>query len=1012
MARRVSSPVLVGRERERLAFQVALDDCLANQPALLVLGGEAGIGKSRLLATFAGDVRDAGGLAAIGAAPPITEEGPLPFAPLTQVLRTLVRSIDAREIATLPESSRSALAALLPELGPQSDLRDDRDRLGQARLVDAVMGTVERAASAARPVLLGFDDFQWADASTRMVVGHLFRNLSEGPVLGVVTYRSDAATTSLLELLAELDRTAGVERLEVGALSQPEVEQQVAAILGDEASAPVVRAIVERSDGNPFFVEELAAHASRGPDRAFEPPPSVRAMVAVRLARLAPEAREVASLTAVAGEPVPSALPGLALRLPDDAARRATRDAVAANLLEVLEAGGDDSLAVRHVLVRDAIVATLAAADRRRLHASIASALRSRPELAGRSEVERTARLSGHLVGSGDRVAALEGLRMAADAAERARAFTEADAMWTKAVEVADTLQDQADRSERMDLLEHAAEGAYLAGRPRRAAELADQLAGLAGTTDATGPTVAERPLRPLLRRGRYLVAAGRTNEAIAMFEEAASTPAGDETSSLRALLELARAQLRAGRYRDAGGTIARAAPLAEAVGSVRDRAAVASVQGVCLAVAGHHAQAMEQLTAARRLDASARPDTASRLRPSRLPDQLQAAVDQVTVLEQSGDFEGAAQEAASAARHARDLGLGGIWAAALDATAARNLLHRGAWDEADRLTADSAAAPDAPLEAILVQLLLAIRRGDREAADRLLTRIADRDAEASASLLGPEIALAGGELALERRQLDEARAQANRAMLRADETGDQLRLATATAFAIEVQVEAADLARARRAGPELASLEDAASPLWAQLTSIAIQDESPRQRALVAGATADLERLRGQPSPAAWQAAVTAWREDGDLFEVARSQVRLAEAMLDAGTARSDAAAPLMAALEVAEELGAAPLAKEIEQLARRARLDVRAREPSTAGHGPLVGPELEARRLGLSTREIEVLVLLAEGLTDREIGRELFITEKTAGHHVSHILTKLAVTRRGEAAAVAYRLGLTRSG
>ena len=112
-----------------------------------------------------------------------------------------------------------------------------------------------------------------------------------------------------------------------------------------------------------------------------------------------------------------------------------------------------------------------------------------------------------------------------------------------------------------------------------------------------------------------------------------------------------------------------------------------------------------------------------------------------------------------------------------------------------------------------------------------------------------------------------------------------------------------------------------------------------------------------------------------------------------------------------MAERLGAEPLASELEELARRARLSVRDARPASAPRDDLASAmsrRSEGRRLGLSEREVEVLELVAEGLTDREIGTRLFITEKTAGHHVSHILTKLGLARRGEAAAMAHRLGL----
>jgi DNA-binding NarL/FixJ family response regulator len=138
---------------------------------------------------------------------------------------------------------------------------------------------------------------------------------------------------------------------------------------------------------------------------------------------------------------------------------------------------------------------------------------------------------------------------------------------------------------------------------------------------------------------------------------------------------------------------------------------------------------------------------------------------------------------------------------------------------------------------------------------------------------------------------------------------------------------------------------------------------------------------------------------------------MRLAEALVTRTGDREAARDALRSVRATCERLGARPLGTGAEWLARRARLiDTGGRPLPPPGVGGAYLPgETQARALGLSEREVEVLGLLAEGLSDREIGERLFITTKTAGHHVSHILTKLTVERRGEAAAVAFRMGLT---
>jgi DNA-binding NarL/FixJ family response regulator len=153
-------------------------------------------------------------------------------------------------------------------------------------------------------------------------------------------------------------------------------------------------------------------------------------------------------------------------------------------------------------------------------------------------------------------------------------------------------------------------------------------------------------------------------------------------------------------------------------------------------------------------------------------------------------------------------------------------------------------------------------------------------------------------------------------------------------------------------------------------------------------------------------EVVAAAWERLGRPFEAAYARFRQAEALLAARAPRAQVATVLGPAHRTAVALGAAPLRGEIEQLARRGRT------PLEDPVDPTVAPEAPsaAAALGLTRRETEVLALVAEGRTNRQIGQELFITPKTAGLHVSRILAKLGVTGRGEAAAIAHRLGLVR--
>jgi DNA-binding CsgD family transcriptional regulator len=169
-----------------------------------------------------------------------------------------------------------------------------------------------------------------------------------------------------------------------------------------------------------------------------------------------------------------------------------------------------------------------------------------------------------------------------------------------------------------------------------------------------------------------------------------------------------------------------------------------------------------------------------------------------------------------------------------------------------------------------------------------------------------------------------------------------------------------------------------------------------PESQAWQARLTAELARLRSEATPELWRSALAAFATLGHVYEQARTRWRLAEALL-AADERDDAAAELRAAHEVATALGAIPLRTAVEALARRGRLDIDVRAARPAEVATVLTP-----------REAEVLALLAQGRTNRQIGAALYISEKTASVHVSNILGKLSASGRTEAVAIAAEKGL----
>ncbi|GLY74483.1 ATP-binding protein [Actinoallomurus iriomotensis] len=948
------SAVMVGRAAE-LAF---LETALRETPAALLLGGEAGVGKTRLIREFLDTARrrDGGPRVLIGGCLQISSEG-LPFAPFSAVLRQLVREIGVDGVAALlPGGSPGGLARLLPEFGePDTETATTEAR---TRLFDHVLLLFERLTEQT-PAVLVIEDAHWAERSTRDLLSYLIRNLPPG-LLVIVTYRSDELHRDhpLRPLLAELGRAGWVRRLDLDRLPRRAVAEQTCRILGREPAPQLLDEVFERSEGNPLFVEALLG---RDGEINCELPESLRDLILGSVQRLPEETQEILRVASAGGDRVEHALLAAVSGLDDTGLTRVLRPAVAANVLVV----DGEAYGFRHALMREAIHGDLLPGEHTRTHARFAEALEADSSLVppGRAAAE----LAHHWYSAHDTTWALVSAWQAAQVAKEATAYTE----WLRMIDRVLTLWDRVpDAAERLgvdhtDVLERAIEAADLAGETER---------GVAFAREALKEI--DDPLRAagvLEQRGRLKIRLGHRT-ALDDLREAARLVPVDPPSVTRARVLSTLAQhlyLLPNRAEEARELASQALAVAREAGDATVEAHALTTIAACDfsdTDAERHMAVLDEAAEVYRRGAD---DSA----------MLRVATNESHILESMGEHERAIEAAQRGIALARKHGQARTSGAFLTINLAEPLLNLGRWDEVLEVTEHALELSPPPLtRASLHNALgdIALARGDlagaaRAAAalDSVLAPTFSRTQE-----LFPSVRLRLG--------LKVAEGDLTGALDIVEHVVEELHPSVSSRYGWPLMAAAAHAcaeAPGERSGKLLARLCDEA-------------DRTPAhgrpQRAQRLVFEAEVARAEGRDDRERWDAAAAAWDDLGEPYPLAYALWRAAVASGD----RDQATSRLRRAAELAGCLCAKPLRERIEASARRARVPL---------GGQTGGPSL-----GLTPRELEVLRLVADGRSNREIAGELFISAKTASVHVSNILAKLEVASRGEAAATAHRMGL----
>jgi DNA-binding CsgD family transcriptional regulator len=1004
VASRVSSPAFIGRAAPLERLRAAAARAAAGESTAVVVGGEAGVGKTRLLREFATQVT--GWRVLTGTCIDLGEAGP-PFGPMVEMLRALVRVDGAGAIRAHAGPAAAELGRLVPELDvPDGDRPADAPG-GATRLFEVVLGLFERLA-VDEPVLLLVEDLHWADRSTRDLLAYLIHQLGTARVAIVTTYRADELNRRhpLRPWLAELERSGRAERVDLERFDRDDVAALLHGILGEVPTPEAVEAVFARSDGNAFFTEELVAAGgtlSSVRVSTSELPPSLRDVLLVRVEGCADETQELLRLAAAAGRTVHHGLLAAVANRDDAQLREQLRDAIAQQLIEP---SGEQEYTFRHALLQEALYDELLPGERVDVHAAYARTLSEHPELAGGDRAGVSSLLAHHWYAAHDLGPALAASIAAAIEAERVTAVPEARGHFERALSLWSTAPgDRADLPlDHIEVLHRLADTAYLMADYDRALHLID-------TAVAEAREIGD-PFRVstlLVRRGRYLWAGGTPVAALSTYEEALATcPASPPTMQrARALSAYGQSLMLMSRNAEAVVACREAIQVAAETGDVATGGHARNSLGTALGGLAQFDEGVallrESLEIARAVD--------------NVDDTCRAYVNLSETLLAAGRLDEALHVALEGAEFARRLGFHRAYGSYLLANAAMISFQRGDWDDVDdatraALTFDAQSMAALRVHVVRSRLLLA--RGDADGAERQLVPALALAVHADDVQHGALAHVARGELLAAQGQPRDAIAAAAEAVRATANTDDVLYAEPAVRLGVAVAADLAEEARARHDDDGAVEATGLAEPFLARARVLVERDAAgtlpPRTRGELATIVAETRRLAGADDVDAWRLAVETWQEIGEPFPEAQARVRAAAALLASQAPRAEIEEQLRAAAVVANRLRASSLRDDIDRVARWARVDLGVRESSAPEPGRAEAQDDAAPvPFALTPRELQVLAFVADGRTNRQIAEALFINQKTASVHVSNILSKLGVANRAEAAAVAHRVGLT---
>ncbi|MCG8915224.1 AAA family ATPase [Actinokineospora sp. PR83] len=949
-----------GRVAELSLLAELLAGAARGLPAAVVLDGEAGTGKTRLLREFARTARESGAFVLAGGCLELAGDG-IPYGPLTEALRGLVRAEGEQRARELAGPAWSELADLISDFtagpGPAPGYG------AQTRVFGAVSRLLDHLGGR-KPLLLVFEDVHWADTATLDLIAYLVLTKTDERLMLVCSHRSGLRTGHPLRVrLTEPEFVRRTRRVTLQPFSRKELRSFVAALTGEDVSPERADEYFALSEGNPYFTEQLVAESGSGATRI---PPSLDDLMRERLARLGPDAGGLTKVAAVAGRRVGDALLARVAGLDDRALDAALTECLAQRVL--VEDEDDESYRFQHALLREAAYGMVLARERKRLHAQFAEALAEEAPANPRLLPE----LAYHWFAADNAPRALHASVGAGDLAMRLRAFTEAETQYARALELWSRLPDaeQVAGTTLVRVLEVAANAARWAGHLRQCVTWARRAVRAAGGGD---PVV----LGGLHERlSSYLWEAGYDEESLAELHSADRLLAGARPSAAgsRVRSALATAAVKSGRCAEALDLARQAEAEAEAAAASPEVGRARNSRGLALSGLGRHDEAVAAVADALGIAEA----------EDQLEDQLRARGNLGVCLERAGRVAEAAAQFRAGLEKTREFGLLDSRQSALLANnACATLFQVGEWEQAVVLVEEVLRYHPARETTFqrLTKAEVDLATGRFDEAERLLRSVRNLPS-AQPRFLSP-LYRCLAELAAARGDLEGALGTVRHGIEAVAACEDALLVLQLCACGLRLVADWPEPGPP----PDLRALAD-------DMAARATGDGDPETRVLAALCAAERARATGGDSPRVWTDLAESWsgleRPHAQAYALARAADAAARA-----EDRPAAVAAAAAAAQIADRLGATPLAGLVRRISRAHKLSGRP-------------PARPKRPFGVADRELEVLVLVSRGLTNSQIATRLHVATSTVANQRASVMRKLNAKNAPDAVRIARENGL----